>query len=63
MTPTQVFSCECCEVFENTYFEEHLQTTAYPVNFDKLGTNKWTKGRKNKKNENEKFIKFDYSIV
>ena len=25
-TPTQVFSCEYCEVFKNTYFEEHLQT-------------------------------------
>ena len=27
-TPTQVFSCEYCEIFKNTYFEEHLQTTA-----------------------------------
>ena len=25
-TPTQVFSCEYCEIFKNTYFEEHLQT-------------------------------------
>ena len=23
-TPTQVFSCEYCEIFKNTYFEEHL---------------------------------------
>ena len=23
-----VFSCEICEIFKNTYFEEHLQTTA-----------------------------------
>ena len=22
--PTQVFSCEICEIFKNTYFEEHL---------------------------------------
>ena len=22
--PTQVFSCECCEIFKNTYFEKHL---------------------------------------
>ena len=22
----QVFSCELCEIFKNTYFEEHLQT-------------------------------------
>ena len=25
MTPTQVLSCEYCEIFENTNFEEHLQ--------------------------------------
>ena len=24
----QVFSCEYCEIFKNTYFEEHLRTTA-----------------------------------
>ena len=23
-TPTQVLSCEVCEAFKNTYFEEHL---------------------------------------
>ena len=27
-TPTQVFSCEICEIFKNTYFEEYLRTTA-----------------------------------
>ena len=27
-TPTQMFSCEICKVFKNTYFEEHLQMTA-----------------------------------
>ena len=27
-TPTQVFSCEYCEIFTNTYFEEHLRTAA-----------------------------------
>ena len=27
-TPTQVFSCEICEIFKNTYFEEHQRTTA-----------------------------------
>ena len=27
-TPTQVFLCEICEFFRNTYFEEHLQTAA-----------------------------------
>ena len=23
-----MFSCEICELFKNTYFEEHLQTAA-----------------------------------
>ena len=26
--PTEIFSCECCEIFKNTYFEEHFQTAA-----------------------------------
>ena len=26
--PTQVFSCEICEIFKNTYFEEHVRTTS-----------------------------------
>ena len=27
-TPTQVFSCEYCELFKNNYFEKHLQMAA-----------------------------------
>ena len=27
-TSIRVFSCEIFEIFKNTYFEEHLQTTA-----------------------------------
>ena len=27
-TPIQVFSCEISEIFKNSYFEEHLLTTA-----------------------------------
>ena len=27
-TPTQVFTCEYCEIFKNKYFEKHLRTTA-----------------------------------
>ena len=27
-TPTQVLCCEYCEIFKNTYFEEHLGTAA-----------------------------------
>ena len=29
VTPTKVFSCEYCEVFKNTYFENHLKTAAF----------------------------------
>ena len=25
---TKVFSCECCEIFKKTYFEEHLRAAA-----------------------------------
>ena len=27
-TPTRVFFCEYCEIFKNSYCEEHLQKTA-----------------------------------
>ena len=27
-TPTQVFSCETCEIFKNTHFEEHPRAVA-----------------------------------
>ena len=27
-TPTQVFPCEYCEIFKNTFFTDHLQETA-----------------------------------
>ena len=27
-TPARMFSCKICEFFKNTYFEEHLRTTA-----------------------------------
>ena len=27
-TPTRVFSCGYCEIFKNTYLEEHLRTAA-----------------------------------
>ena len=26
-TPTQIFSCEICEIFNNTYFEDYPETT------------------------------------
>ena len=28
-----VFSCQCCEIFENTYFDEHLRTAASEIIF------------------------------
>ena len=31
-TPTQMFSCEYCENFKNSYFEQHLQMTASVLN-------------------------------
>ena len=31
-TLTQVFSCEICEIFKNTYFEELIRTTASNLN-------------------------------
>ena len=30
-TPTQVFSCEYCKIFKNTYFEENLRATASAI--------------------------------
>ena len=29
--PTQLFSCEYCEIFKNNFFEEHLRTAASAV--------------------------------
>ena len=31
---TQVFSCKYCEIFKNTYFEEHLRTAASALGKD-----------------------------
>ena len=28
-TPTQVFSCECCEIFKNICLADNLQATAF----------------------------------
>ena len=28
-TPTQVLSCEICEIFKEHLFKEHLRTTAF----------------------------------
>ena len=39
--PTQVLSCEYCEIFKNTYFEEHLQTAASVLLIKKLLIKYW----------------------
>ena len=31
INPPQVFSCEYCKMFKNTYFEKHLQMTAFEI--------------------------------
>ena len=33
VTPTQIFSCEICEIFKNTYFERHLRKTSSKLLF------------------------------
>ena len=30
-TPTQVFSCKFCEIFNNTFFTEHLRASEMPI--------------------------------
>ena len=35
-TPTQVFSCEYCEIFKNTYFEERLRTAGSVIVLTKV---------------------------
>ena len=41
-TATQAFSCEICEIFRNTYFEEHLRTTASVIyNLPKMTSLSW----------------------
>ena len=41
-TLAQMFSCEFCEIFKNTFFTEHLWTTAFGANiseaFEKIAT-------------------------
>ena len=32
-TPSQVLSCEFCEIFKNTLFTEHLRATASNIGF------------------------------
>ena len=40
-----MFSCEYCEIFKNTYFEEHLQAPAFTFKLQehKLVESRWKK--------------------
>ena len=49
-TSTLMFSCEYCEIFNNTYFEEHLRTTA--SYFMKKNRHSWRLSNSSKKNLN-----------
>ena len=39
-TPAKVLSCEYCNIFKNTYFEEHLRTATSVFCFGCCGKNK-----------------------
>ena len=36
-----MFSCEVCETFKNTYFEEHLRATPFIIAVDNAEGNLW----------------------
>ena len=40
-TLAQVFSCELCEIFKNTFFTEHLLATASEENHVKITLQIW----------------------
>ena len=46
-TLVQVFACEICKTFKNTYFEEHLQMTA--SSFMKKNRHSWKLNNSSKK--------------
>ena len=50
-TSTPMFSCEYCKIFKNTYFEEHLQTTASC--FMKKNRHSWRLNNSSKKTLNQ----------
>ena len=37
-SPTQLLSCEYCEIFKNIYFEQHLRTAASNMSVTNLIT-------------------------
>ena len=43
--PTQVLSFEFCEIFRNTFFAEHIRTTASEKSFIIEGCHKYTYGK------------------
>ena len=36
-TPTEVFSCEFCEIFKNTFFREHLRWLLLSIHEPEIG--------------------------
>ena len=37
-TPEEIFSCENCEIFKSTYFEEHLRKAAASLSTTNFAT-------------------------
>ena len=54
-TPAQVFSCEYCKIFKNTYFEEHLRTAASIKNKLNVRNRNARKSRTENKNKKIRF--------
>ena len=54
-----VFSCEFCKTFKNTYFEEHLQTTAsYSMKKNRHRKKELKNSRKKKKIKSMEMYEF-----
>ena len=59
-TPTQVFSYEYCEIFKNTYFEEHLRATVSVV---KISSHLWPNNYKSDKLETSNNVHLSFSKI
>ena len=55
-TPAQVFSCEYCKIFNNTYFEEHLRTAASIKSKLNVRNRNARKSRTENKNKKKRFL-------
>ena len=59
-TPRQVFSCEYCEIFKSTYFEEHLRATVSVV---KISSHLWPNNYKSDKLETSNNVHLSFSKI